>query len=315
LGRIHSLSSPGTDGSEADLIAQRQREEERRNAWEQQNQIDRLALLEQQQASSGQTDAVSDGLKQQGKSLAKTMVKDAAYEEAAAAGSAVVASFPVWGPIVGFVLVVCMIIGMSIFIMSTVMSYCNQSGVTGFFARAGSTIANKVGFTSGDYCSSLSLSNIGATAQTNAPTTTVPATGGTSSDEINRKFLADNGISVNKPYPTTSLAGMRQATVVEILSFKQSCNDWSKINGGTCTVIVTGGTENVHAEGTCSHQNGYKADLGVSATIDKYITSKFKDIGIRSDGARMYRSPTGALYARETKPDHWDVLVGCSANG
>src|SRR6185369_6635934 len=122
-------------------------------------------------------------------------------------------------------------------------------------------------------------------------------------------YLADNGISINNPYPTTSLKGMRPSTLAELVSFKQACDAWAG-SRGPCVVVVTGGTEDLHAEGTCSHANGYKADIRAGTLIDQFVTTQFTSSGTRSDGAKLYRDSTGGLYARES--DHWDIVAGCS---
>lgn len=74
---------------------------------------------------------------------------------------------------------------------------------------------------------------------------------------------------------------------------------------GNSNVFITGGTEAGHNSGSFSHSNGYKVDLRLNPTLDSYITTNFTYIGVRSDGAPMYRSLTGAVYAKEG--NHWDV--------
>ncbi|MEC4017253.1 hypothetical protein [Streptomyces sp. H27-D2] len=73
-----------------------------------------------------------------------------------------------------------------------------------------------------------------------------------------------------------------------------------------CALNITGGTETGHAGGTYSHWNGYKLDFSPSACVSNYITGTFPYIGTRGDGARMYQSGSGNIYAREGS--HWDVL-------
>ena len=73
-----------------------------------------------------------------------------------------------------------------------------------------------------------------------------------------------------------------------------------------CAINITGGTETGHAGGTYSHWNGYKLDLSLNTCLDSYVTSAFTYIGLRSDGARMYESAAGNVYALEG--NHWDVV-------
>jgi hypothetical protein len=72
-----------------------------------------------------------------------------------------------------------------------------------------------------------------------------------------------------------------------------------------CALNITGGTETGHAGGTYSHWNGYKLDYSFSGCIDGYITGSFTYIGERGDGAALYESGSGNIYARES--NHWDV--------
>ena len=73
-----------------------------------------------------------------------------------------------------------------------------------------------------------------------------------------------------------------------------------------CAINITGGTETGHAGGTYSHWNGYKLDISPAACVSNYITGSFAFIGYRGDGAAMYESGSGNIYARES--NHWDIL-------
>ncbi|MFC0599312.1 hypothetical protein [Streptomyces palmae] len=73
-----------------------------------------------------------------------------------------------------------------------------------------------------------------------------------------------------------------------------------------CALNITGGTETGHASGTYSHWNGYKLDYALNSCVSNYITGTFSYIGVRSDGAKMYQSGSGNIYALEG--NHWDVL-------
>ncbi|MFE9725691.1 hypothetical protein ACFYQ5_19340 [Streptomyces sp. NPDC005794] len=94
----------------------------------------------------------------------------------------------------------------------------------------------------------------------------------------------------------TSFTRINKATVSGVIAFRKA---------GGCAVRVTGGSERGHAAGTYSHYNGYKADVALGRCVDTYITKHFKDVGERGDGARMYRSAAGNVYAREG--NHWDI--------
>jgi hypothetical protein len=103
----------------------------------------------------------------------------------------------------------------------------------------------------------------------------------------------------------TSFDGMKQSTVDALISFKDRCG---------CAVTVTGGTEVGHSAGVDSHANGYKADIAVNPVDDAYIMNKangFTPLGPRSsDGAQQYKDPSsGAIFARETHPNHWDITA------
>ncbi|MBH5337173.1 hypothetical protein IHE55_21345 [Streptomyces pactum] len=73
-----------------------------------------------------------------------------------------------------------------------------------------------------------------------------------------------------------------------------------------CALNITGGTETGHAGGTYSHWNGYKLDFSPYTCLSNYITGTFTYIGVRGDGAKMWQSGSGNVYARES--NHWDVL-------
>ena len=115
-------------------------------------------------------------------------------------------------------------------------------------------------------------------------------------DALARGQLTNAGISILGPI---QLAGIRQITVDEVINLKRSCN---------CEVSITSATGGSHASGACSHANGYKVDLrsrGGGATLTNYITNNYQQLHDRSDGTKMYISPTGGLYGLES--NHWDV--------
>ncbi|MER6574287.1 hypothetical protein [Nonomuraea sp. NPDC001023] len=95
----------------------------------------------------------------------------------------------------------------------------------------------------------------------------------------------------------TSLDSVRAGTIARIIDLKHDSG---------CPVMVTGGTEAGHAPGQYSHGNGYKLDITHNACIDRYITRHHRKAGVRGDGAALYRSATGTVFANESS--HWDIL-------
>lgn len=93
-----------------------------------------------------------------------------------------------------------------------------------------------------------------------------------------------------------NLAGIRQGIIDEIAGLKIACG---------CDILVTSATGGVHEIGTCSHANGYKVDLRLNNTLTTYITRNYQRRPDRSDGAQIYQSPSGGVYALES--NHWDI--------
>ncbi|MEW1633085.1 hypothetical protein AB0469_03330 [Streptomyces sp. NPDC093801] len=102
----------------------------------------------------------------------------------------------------------------------------------------------------------------------------------------------------------TSFTGINRATVSGAIAFKRTSR---------CPVIITGGTEAGHSpRGQHTHGNGYKVDMSLAkkhendaSCLDVYITRHYAKAGTRGDGAALYKSPAGNVYARERS--HWDV--------
>jgi hypothetical protein len=98
---------------------------------------------------------------------------------------------------------------------------------------------------------------------------------------------------------------------------KSNCTSLEQINDSTisgiitlhsasgCAITITGGTEVGHASGTYSHYNGYKVDVDPTSCVTNYIHKNFAYQGKRSDGAPLYKSAAGNLYADEGS--HWDI--------
>ena len=96
----------------------------------------------------------------------------------------------------------------------------------------------------------------------------------------------------------TSLSNVNCKTIAGILAYKAASK---------CAITITGGTEVGHStSGTFTHGNGYKLDISLSDCNNKYIQTQFTYSGIRGDGAHLYKSSSGNVYAREG--NHWDIL-------
>jgi hypothetical protein len=95
----------------------------------------------------------------------------------------------------------------------------------------------------------------------------------------------------------TSLDRVRTGTIAKAIKLKQRSG---------CPIMVTGGTERGHAPGHFSHGNGYKLDISHNACIDRHIMKNHERAGVRSDGARIYKSKSGTTFFDEG--DHWDIL-------
>jgi hypothetical protein len=95
----------------------------------------------------------------------------------------------------------------------------------------------------------------------------------------------------------TSFEGMRWGSIDGLIDFKQDSG---------CHLTVSGGTERGHAKGRYSHANGYKIDIMPTRCTDRHITRDYRHVGVRGDGAELYRSRENVVFAREDS--HWDLL-------
>ncbi|MFB6814688.1 hypothetical protein ACFCV8_09085 [Streptomyces sp. NPDC056347] len=95
----------------------------------------------------------------------------------------------------------------------------------------------------------------------------------------------------------TSFTRINKASVDGVIAFKKASG---------CEVVITGGTEAGHEPGPYSHRNGYKTDISTRVPcVNSYIRGKFAKAGKRGDGAALYKSPAGNVYADEGS--HWDI--------
>ncbi|MEU7483500.1 hypothetical protein [Streptomyces sp. NPDC042319] len=110
-------------------------------------------------------------------------------------------------------------------------------------------------------------------------------------------WSSSGGCSDRNTPTCTSFDQLNQATAQGAVTLKKASG---------CALNITGGTETGHASGTYSHWNGYKLDFALNSCVSNYVTGTFAYIGVRGDGAPMYRSGSGNIYAKEGS--HWDVL-------
>jgi len=123
--------------------------------------------------------------------------------------------------------------------------------------------------------------------------------------EVSEARLNENGITIQSSGncrdrnngTCTSVEGIRQETLDGLVTFR---------NAVGVDLVMTGGTEVGHEPGEFSHGNGYKVDIRLNPTVNRYIEDNFEDIGPRpGDGAQQYRDADGSVYALEG--DHWDI--------
>lgn len=105
-----------------------------------------------------------------------------------------------------------------------------------------------------------------------------------------------NGGCTDRDLPyCTSFEGVRWGSLAGLITFRKRSG---------CRIVVSGGTERGHAQGRHSHGAGYKLDVLPNRCVDRQV-ARYRDMGVRGDGAALYRSPGRAVFARE--PDHWDI--------
>ncbi len=250
-------------------------------------------------------------------------IEGAVLEEGAAAAGA--STFPLWGTALAIFLGIAMVFGLFFLIVATSLAYCNASGFGGIAANTISNLSWATG--NGDFCDGLSINSISPSSTIIVnPNTPVPPGGGLT-DAQARKILGDTNICnyplgfsrvdcVNAAEPQTSLAGIQNAVINEILSFNLACDAWARNNNrGSCSVVVTGGTETTggHAGGPCSHLSGNKIDIDDTSEVNSYIltSGNFRRIANRGNDPQYVSISTGNIYVQES--NHWDIGgVGCA---
>lgn len=133
-----------------------------------------------------------------------------------------------------------------------------------------------------------------------APTSMAPGLApGHVADARARTTLAQAGIAVwssgncrDRHNPRcTSLEGVRASTIEWLIVLQEASG---------CDLLVTGGTETGHADGTYSHWNGYRIDLNASSCLAGHIRRNFDP-----QGGGIWLAPSGNQYYNEGS--HWDV--------
>ncbi|MGL5910718.1 MAG: hypothetical protein ACRCZP_11995 [Phycicoccus sp.] len=110
-------------------------------------------------------------------------------------------------------------------------------------------------------------------------------------------WTSSGGCTTRSNPTCTAFEGLRQTSIDGAKTLKQASG---------CALNITGGTEVGHAGGTYSHGNGWKLDFSPTSCLTGWVTSTYTYIGVRGDGAALYESASGNVYADEG--DHWDVL-------
>ena len=128
-------------------------------------------------------------------------------------------------------------------------------------------------------------------------TPTTQVTGGLTDAQVRQAF-GQNGVQIKTGAGAARVEGLQQSIVNAVLELKSNCP--------SCEIMVTEGTGGRHRPGAYSHANGYKVDLRLNDTLNRYLEKSENFVGVRSDGAPMYRGPGGAIYAKEH--NHWDVV-------
>ncbi|HEX5430291.1 MAG TPA: PASTA domain-containing protein [Patescibacteria group bacterium] len=237
---------------------------------------------------------------------------------AAGAGSGIIVSAPVWGPIVAIIALVGLIVGLVIFIFAASFTICNGGGTgSGYWASFVRGNAAYLGISS--LCGPLTQQATLAGGASGGG----GASGSFNGDAAARAELAVYGITVNKadctdPAQTncTSLDHTLEATIQEIIKVTSAC-DISLGGTGTtnkCGVVVTGGSEAGHESGVCSHANGFKMDMTGNNSLTSYIENNFTADGARggTHAGEQFSDPSiTSSFVLETTPAHWDVSVTC----
>lgn len=108
----------------------------------------------------------------------------------------------------------------------------------------------------------------------------------------NITVVSTGGCSDKTKSNCTSLEGVQKNSIQRLIEFQQAYGK---------PIVITGGTERGHANGTYSHGNGYKIDLRITDDITDYIESNFTSLG-----GSKWRDANGNVFYRHNPP-HWDI--------
>jgi hypothetical protein len=134
-------------------------------------------------------------------------------------------------------------------------------------------------------------------------------------DMANRVILTANpSISINNPPCTTSrtsnctnLNGLPQSMILSIKSLQSAC---AQSNGGSCPIVITGGTEtSLHSAGTQHGPGNSVVDLRPTSELNSYlgITSPKNGDIVTKNGLEFTYETVGS--GGISTGDHWHVTA------
>lgn len=106
----------------------------------------------------------------------------------------------------------------------------------------------------------------------------------------------------------TSLVGMHSDTIAGLNTLQQACS-------GCTNLVITGGTETGHADGTLSHESGFKADIsntqGSATQFNTFLSQTIVAQTGKEPATNGFYNITlnGYNYVVHPEGDHWDITV------
>jgi len=101
---------------------------------------------------------------------------------------------------------------------------------------------------------------------------------------------------------------MHEDTISGLIGLKQACT--------TCNnLVISGGTEVGHSDGTLSHESGFKADIsntqGDASQFNSFLTQQIQtQTGQTPQTNGFYNiSENGTNYVVHPESNHWDIVV------
>jgi len=110
-------------------------------------------------------------------------------------------------------------------------------------------------------------------------------------------YSSGNSSDRNNPN-ATSLQGVQENTINGIVNFREASGK---------NIVITGGTETGHAQGSQSHSEGYKLDIRVTPGLSEWIQNNFEYVRDRNNGDPVYRDSLGNEFTFERSRNHWDI--------